>query len=326
MNAILFLKAHVEGYTRGGTYVRPYERRGEVMSFRSGASSPGIARGYIVANVPFGVSMIEMTPGSATWDMMAGYVARGGQVFVDTGAFTAHTKGRPLDWTATIARYRMLARQPGNGFHIVMPDVIGDQAASLALLARHRDVVRDVMASRHEALVPIQKGSLTPYRAWREAVRILGSDQFTASVPSNAAAFTPQDLANLFDGPEKPHRVHLLGIAGNKKRLAELVRVIRTRSPDTIITSDANRLRAQVGKKGNRPVTAARAEWAGIFRQMAQLLDDPQQRAAFEQDYERIMAPAVAAASIYAVERRGAAQRDQQADLFDGGHRDATRG
>lgn len=317
---MILFKALVRDYDRmtpaGPVHVPAHFRSTPVMSFRSGASSPGIARGYIVSGVPFGVSMREMTPGSATWDMMVEYARRGGQVFVDTGAFTAFTKNEAMDWPKVVANYRFLIRNAeGARLHIVMPDVVGDQAASLRLLQEHRGVARDVIASGHNALVPIQKGNLPPYLAWRAAVDVLGTEDFTASVPSNAAAFTPADLADLVGGPVKPRRVHLLGIAGNKKRLAELVRIIHEGSPDTVVTSDANRLRAQVGE--GRPVTMERPKQLAWMKDaFASLLDDPAQRAAFLADAERILAPAVAAGSISAVERRQEAERSSQRDLF----------
>lgn len=316
---VLFLKAqHVKGHVRGARYISPYERSGRsgqpIMSYRSGASAPNIIRGYIGSNTPLGVSLAELTHRGPAWDMMVGYAQRGGEVFVDSGAFSAFTQGHKMDWAKVAQTYRDLIHDaPGARMHIVMPDVVGDQAASLRLLAEHVGLVHEVMAAGHDPLVPVQKGELRPYDAWRAAVDTIGSDDFTVSIPSNAAAFSPADLANLMDGPHKPARIHLLGVAGNRKKLGELVRVIHSRSPATRITSDAVLLRAQVGQ--GRPVTEERAKAAAWLKDaFASLLDDPEKRALFLAHADEIIRPAVAAMSIAAVENRARDQR--QGTLF----------
>lgn len=315
----LFLKANVRAYTRqDGTAVAAHHRAdAPVMSFNSGASSLGIMRGYIMAGSPLGVALTEMSPGSAPWDAMIGYAQRGGRVFVDSGAFPAFMAGKPVDWQRSMRMVRQLiAESPGARFHIVMPDIIGDQAASLALLREHAGYVRDVIGAGHDALVPIQKGALSPHDAWSEAVRIIGTSDFTASVPSNRAAFTLDDLRDLMRGPHHPPRIHFLGIAGNKKRLAELVAVVHAASPQTIVTSDANRLRAKVGQ--GRPITAGKARLGPqIDAQFRWLLaqDHPALVAAWDQQGAKAVAPAATSLAILEDETRGRAQTDLFAGL-----------
>lgn len=322
---ILLLKAEIPAYDRHEAdgkivHVNAHFTRAPsakpttppVISFRSGASAPNILRGYVVAGVPVGISLAEMGPDSASWDIAAGYAARGGKVFVDSGAFTAFTKGKPVDWDRVISLYQqMSADAPGARLHLVAPDVVGDQDASLKLLSQYREPLRKLIDQGHDLLVPVQKGLLPPYHAWREAAGMLGTDDFTPSVPSNKVAFSPEDLANLFDGPDKPKRVHLLGIAGDRKRLAELTAVIHSRSPTTVITTDANRLRAQVGEGRVLTVEKGR-QTAWLKEAFASLLDDPKKRALFLAESDRILAPAVQAISIHSVETRGR----KQGDLF----------
>lgn len=340
---ILLLKAQVKGYVRAdGTAVRPHQR---VTTFRSGASAPSIFAGYAAAKVPIGVSLAELSPGSATWPQLFDYARAGGEVFVDTGAFTAFTKKRPMDWQAITRTYRMLMeRGQGARLRIVAPDVIGDQAASLDLLAQHRQVVRDMIAAGHDVLVPVQRGAMPPYEAWRRAVAILGTDDFTASVPSRAEAFTAAELANLMGGPDKPRRVHLLGVAGNLKKLAGLVGIIHGASPDTLISSDANRLRAMVGE--GRPITEERRKLRRQFdaaarsvalpddppeatdgapafaRRLAQAValmrDPPELRQARVDNLDRIYARPIQAGAIQRVEAAIAARQAAQPDLFAG--------
>jgi len=112
----------------------------------------------------------------------------------------------------------------------------------------------------------------------------------------------------LMSGEDKPWRVHLLGIAANRKRLDPLLTVIWEGSPCTLVTTDAARIRAQVGQ--GRPITTARAVAAdNLCEAFAVLLDgaSPEFAAAFRAKAPHLLellAPAVAAASIYAVEAR----------------------
>ena len=225
-----------------------------VITFRSGASAPADFRGYAAARVPVGVAVSAFGPDGATWGMVAAYARSGGAVFVDSGAFGDFTAGRATDFDLVMRRYRQLAREAGGGrLHLVMPDVLGDQAASLALLRRHAAAIRALVAQGHDALVPLHKGPLPPSAAWREAVRLLGTDDLTAAVPALENAFGQADLAELLSAPAAPKRIHLLGIGGAKRTLAALVRTIHARGPAITVTSDANRLRAKIGT--GRPVT-----------------------------------------------------------------------
>lgn len=342
--AILFLKAHVEGHMRGGVYVHPYERRDtfttylpptpgatsregapaeldpheHIPHYRSGASSHGMMRGYIMAGVPFGVALTEMRPGTPAWYLMLDHGARGGEIFVDSGAFPAFTRGEAVDWTRNKAMVRqMIAEAPGARFHIVMPDVIGDQDASLALLRENADYIREVIAAGQDALVPIQKGRLSPREAYEEAVRILGTDDFTASLPSNKAAFSTADLDNLMSGPRKPQRVHFLGIAGRKEMLRDMAAVVHRHSPDTFITSDANRLRAKVGK--GRAVTNDRADWeTALFDSFRQLLEmqRPELVAAWDEQGRKKVSSIATSYAIFTDERAERSRRTKQGRLF----------
>lgn len=79
----------------------------------------------------------------------------------------------------------------------------------------------------------------------------------------------------------------------------------------TVITTDANRLRAQVGE--GRAVTKERERQSAWLKEaFASLLDDPKQRALFLANADQIIAPAVQAAAIHAIETSGR----RQSDLF----------
>lgn len=345
-NRLLFLKAHVRGYTRrDGVAVQAHERQDQfttylpptagrpgtpeaalrqpspqdsIPHYRSGASSLGIMRGYVLAGVPFGVALTEMQPGTPAWDVMIDYARRGGEVFVDSGAFPAFTRGEPVDWQRNMAMVRrLIAEAPGARLHIVMPDIIGDQDASLALLRQNADYVREVIAAGHDALVPIQKGRRSPYEAWAEGARIIGTDDFTASVPSNQAAFGIADLESLMGGPRKPRRVHFLGIAGRRELLAQMAAVVHRHAPHTLVTSDANRLRAKVGQ--GRAVTTDRAAWeTQLFDSFRRLLEmeRPHLVQAWDEQGRKRVSTAATSFSVWADENKDRRQRRAQADLF----------
>jgi|GEM_PF-4719257 len=276
---VIFRKAFVQAYDRHGhsgavihvnahsTRTAPAHGAPPVLSFRSGASAPADFRGYVKAGVPVGVSLAEIGPGSATWPMISAYARSGGDVFVDSGAFTAFTKGQPVDFDRVLGLYRQLADSAKGGrLHFVMPDVVGDQAASFDVLTKHRASVRALIADRHDALVPIQRGQLSPSASWDRVCNILGTDDFTLAIPSNEVAFDLDDIRELFSGTSRPARVHLLGVAADKAKLGSIVKLIHQLSPSTTITSDANRLRAKVGQ--GRAVTEESA------RQRSVLADD----------------------------------------------------
>lgn len=327
-----FLKAHVAGYTRAdGMFIAPHEDSRPnakpdnvtppVLSYNSGASAIGILRGYVLAGSPVGVSLSEFGEGSPTWDVVLDYAERGGQVFVDSGAFPAFTRGEAVDWqrnTRLVLALSAEAHRDGSRLHVVMPDVIGNQAASLDLLVEHRDYVNAVIDLGQDALIAIQKGPLSPHKAWRTACDILGTDDFTVSIPANKVAFSQADLNDLMAGPSKPARVHFLGVAGNKRLLAQLAATVHRASPSTLVTSDANRLRARVGV--GRPITEAKKIYDVALRDaFASLLDDPAERAAWLAQSDRVLGSAANTAAIFQTEEADKRQTDlfgKALDLF----------
>lgn len=187
------------------------------------------------------------------------YVNAGGTVFVDSGAFSHYRRaikagedGRlaepPLDFGHVLARYEWLATQviaPRRLF-VVAPDVVGDAAASLAALGQWRDRVRQLIACGVEVLVPIQEdrtGGLSSSQTYGQIARMLGTRDFRLAVPANAAAMSDAALRELCRRV-RPSRLHLLGIAAHRKRLVQMVSIIRRVCPRADITCDANRLTA----------------------------------------------------------------------------------
>lgn len=190
--------------------------------------------------------------------MLGDYANQGGQVFVDSGAFPAFQAGKTVNWPDVMRRYDKIVgmtKIPAN-LHLVFPDVVGDQVQTLALQEQYSPRFRSLIADGVTPLIPVQKGALSPYDAWTRSLDIyrITPERAIAAVPSNQEAFSETDLKNLISSTERPPtRVHLLGLAANEKRLEQMVGMIPGR---VIITTDANRLRAKVGK--GRPVTEKR--------------------------------------------------------------------
>ena len=217
-----------------------------VVIYRSGMSSRSDFAGYAGAGVPVGVAILDVS--RPVFEMILGYNEAGGRVFVDSNAFSAFRKGGEVDFDQVLGRYAELVGRAARPelLAVVMPDRIGDQRGTLALLAAYRERVRHFVAAGADVLVPLQKGELSLAEVYRETVAVLGTDAFRVGLPSNEEAVTEEELLDLV-AEVKPRRLHLLGIA-RQKRLVGLVMRLRELSPDTHVSTDANHLRASIGK------------------------------------------------------------------------------
>lgn len=99
---------------------------------------------------------------------------------------------------------------------VVMPDVVGDQAASLELLEKFSVHIQDELQFGTTApIIPIQKGDLTMAEAYAQAVEILGTDNFIVGIPSNKKALTDEELKEFLE-EARPRKIHFLGAAAPK--------------------------------------------------------------------------------------------------------------
>jgi hypothetical protein len=223
------------------------------LVYRSGASARSDFSGFARAGVPVGVEIGSVS--RPVEELLVEYNGAGGLAFVDTGAFGAFRRGGRVDFDEVLARYRsLLARARRRGaLALVMPDVVGDQGATLDLLLKHRDQVREFVAAGADVIVPLQKGALDLAAFYAVVVEALGTDDFRVGLPTREAAVGEGELLE-FVAAVRPARLHLLGIARGR-RFAPLVGHIAALSPRTHVSSDANHLRALVGS--GRPLTVA---------------------------------------------------------------------
>lgn len=252
----------------GGDQVTP-------QPYGSGMSRPGDFRAAVASPIGAGVVATEL---SATMiEQVAAAVAAGKEVFVDSGAFSAFKAamkaGKPnatkADFDKVFTKYNQLIEKVKERttfaqrglLTVVAPDVVGDQTASLALLRKHADEVKQWMEDGFEVIVPFQRGPLPQSEVYKQVAEILGGNDFVVGVPSNAAALNNEEFAELLSQPYKPDRIHILG-AVNSPRVEERMKVIREAYKDEVpgVTTDANLIRSKTdelrGLKGEDRVRA----------------------------------------------------------------------
>ena len=182
-------------------------------------------------------------------------------IFIDSGAFSnfrQNLKGngpKPLDFNKILAKYDQITEAIQNQNEeertdyprpiIVMPDVVGDQAASLELIKQHKSwIIPEIKFNVTQPMIPIQKGELTLSQVYDELVNTLGTDDFIVGVPSQAEAVSKSELTE-FLRESQPKKIHFLGAASDKK-LTPLLNIVATESPDTKVTADASKVRSAI--------------------------------------------------------------------------------
>ena len=252
----------------GGDQVTP-------QPYGSGMSRPGDFKAAEASSIGAGVVATELS--APMIDTVAEAVVNGKEVFVDSGAFSAFkaamkagkSNATKADFNKVFAKYNQLTEKvKAQTTHmqrglltLVAPDVVGDQAASLDLLRKHADEVKQWMEDGFEVIVPFQRGPLPQSEVYKQVTEILGGTDFVVGIPSNAAALSNEDFAELLSQPYKPDRIHILG-AVKSPRLEERMKVIRDAYKEEVpgVTTDANLIRSKIdelrGKKGEDRVRA----------------------------------------------------------------------
>lgn len=213
------------------------------ISFRSGMSARSDMRGAMDAGVPLGVVAGLLTTPQLCLTI-PGYINQGGLVFADSGAFAELTVGAVLDWRDIMGRYAFMAsmidRHPEN-LYVVAPDKVGDQDASLKLLATWRDAVRDLIDQGVSVIVPLQRGALSATDLLDRVAGLLGTRSFVAGIPSNKEALSLEECATL-----RHHAFHVLGRVQLDEAQEARLAALRFLSPNATITADANWLRSRL--------------------------------------------------------------------------------
>ena len=222
---------------------------------KAGAAVGGLDRGGL------GVDVGELSQNGI--DTLANAIVNlDAAVFVDSGAFGAFRAGlksgrfEPMDFEDVQVRYEKIedaiARaNPAEKTDyprplFVMPDVVGDQAASLDLIKAHKSWIRAVVQGNlSQAVIPLHKGTLSLAQAYAQIVQMMGSDNFIVGIPSNAKAVTPQELI-AFLREAKPRAIHILGAAADSRLLPRLQAVLSSGLTDLKVTADASPVRSAI--------------------------------------------------------------------------------
>jgi hypothetical protein len=187
--------------------------------------------------------------------------------FVDTGAYgdfrralARGTKPEPMAFGPILAIYDQLLaliheENAVEGEYqkplMVAPDVVGDQDASLHALRQHAAWVS--VACRFDAcvpIVPIQRGRRSAAEAYQEATQILGTDRFRVGIPSQAAAFTADELIT-FLRATRPAEIHILGAFAPSRLAPRLSQIVRAGvDDDVVVSADGNPLRSVIIAQG----------------------------------------------------------------------------
>jgi hypothetical protein len=183
-------------------------------------------------------------------------------VFVDSGAFSEveFTARGPVvvdpitDWPRRLALYTRLAGL-GHRLHVVAPDQVGNQEETLLRMRRYSGEMWALYKRGVEVLVPLQRGALSLLDFEREAARALGF-WGTPAIPMKKHATSVESLAPWLTA-RQPARVHLLGLGERNPDIDRILALFAELSPATVISLDANKITASVGRSPTRPLTAA---------------------------------------------------------------------
>lgn len=258
----------------------------KITSYRSGSGAISDLRGYMLAGVPVGLPCVSVSDGSLRYlsahveQEMIEYASAGNPVFIDSGAFSVfqynlQTKNSiELDFDEIMARYFRYSVVGNLSLALVMPDVIGDQKATLDLQSKYKREICELIKRGVDVIIPIQKGEMDPGRCWNAVRDIVGSN-IRVAIPSNKEAFSVVDQVELLFTSNPPRRLHLLGITHANRQFAKKIGKILEYSAEMNISCDGNRLRAMLGK--DRKVTQSQIRFEEDFKAIIKensVLDD----------------------------------------------------
>jgi len=221
----------------------------KIDRFHSGSSAYWDFRGYMLAGVPIGITATALPKKDPEQviGLVASYTSQGGLVFCDSGAFGAFCAGRSLDFASEVFPVydRILsACTSTQNLRFVMPDVVGDPAASMALQHAHAERIRGWMDAKVVCIFPLHSPSDTTFLS---AIETLSDGRaFTIGVPSNLEAWSLSELVS-FCAKHQPVSIHLLGL-GQAQRLRVVGEEVSRVSPRTSISCDSCTLIAHAGE------------------------------------------------------------------------------
>jgi hypothetical protein len=139
---------------------------------------------------------------------------------------------------------------------LVMPDVVGNQEASLLLLKKYaHEIKTEADFNVSQPVVPIPKGELSLADAYKKIVRYLGTDKFIVGIPSVEKVVSDSELRD-FLMEVQPQRIHFLGAV--KKNIEQKLRILAEVGLDPEhLSADANILRSALYGRAGEGMTRA---------------------------------------------------------------------
>lgn len=177
----------------------------------------------------------------------------GSHLFCDSGAYGAFKRWRAGKAPSPIQNFNTVfevydALLAGLPLHLrfrlalVAPDVVGDQEESLAVLRINRSEVLRYIAAGTNVIVPMHTSkSCNSVQAFTEICQILGTSDFSVGIPAAAAPMPLEQITAL-----RHWRFHILGKSTLSLPLYKIAYAILHHNPDSFITCDSNRLRANL--------------------------------------------------------------------------------
>jgi N12 class adenine-specific DNA methylase len=256
-----------DGHFKPGVFGTP----DQPLRFISGMSAPGDFTRLFSNGKNVGISVRELSKSSIPKIAQQLAAAPGAYLFVDSGAFSVFMSNlreqrdaddaHQLDHDKVLARYDELQHAlsvASDGMAMgrmlmVMPDIVGDQAGSLALVAKYAEQIN---LYGLQAIVPLQGGELTLTEAYEQMMRNLGMEPTDISpiigIPSQAEAVSNEELTDLLRKyGDYIWGVHVLG-AVSDARLQPRLDAIVASGYDGNVSADANRIRALISNSRPR--------------------------------------------------------------------------
>lgn len=279
----LFARRNVAGCSERGLAVQMalYPLADKPRYFASGAHHPGEIRAYrelgqgagTAANALDKKRMRWVAPCNAACEReYRDFAGTGLQVFVDSGAFSEvvfpEADAPPVvvaplsdrDWRRAFDMYARLGAVLGEQLHVVAPDRVGDQDASLARLRKYQPELAALRAQGVHIIVPLQRGRRSLSELDAEAAAALGFDDYTVGIPSEKAA-TPTETVRRYlraRAANPPARIHFLGLGSRSPRRDEVLDAVMDYAPGAQTYLDSVLHRAFVAFDTQHPGDPAR--------------------------------------------------------------------
>ena len=266
------------------------------VPYASGMSRPSDFEAALNSDAGIGVTatelskrMIDEVVKAATWaEESEGF---GKHIFIDSGVFSAHIKSIKtgglfnFNYSKVMATYKsisdkMLAEIEEQeeaqlekllplemkmaNVMMVMPDVIGDQTATIKLIKKWKKEINVLLDRGHEIVIPFQTGEMEQVFVKQEMNKLFDG-RYVVGIPSNAKALSDKELANLFSHSGFD-RIHILGAVQNKQFKSRLKLINTWFSDGNVgVTADANIMRGSLNQVIGLPQAERKAKLTEIL-------------------------------------------------------------